>query len=318
MRGAHLSRSGRIGHVRATTALSGILLDMSPASLLVQINERHGTTFTLWAHYLHGESAFGAHAVSDRDGRRGVLKLWEWQPDFVARQRALAAVLARLRDGRYPAPLPFLIGCTATTCYCIQERLPGRPLQTLAPHLLPRLLALNALQRCQALPGPQDWPHRIVTTVLHGGDGYCLLESLRTYSSTTAELLSAVQTLVRRHADTPCATGDLVHYDFNPANLLMHAGQISGVIDWQDPCSGDCAFDLSTLLCYTWEHPEVRDRLWASALERAGPEMLGVYLAHMILRQVDWAIRHHGAAATAAWCRTAHSILTACRALGVS
>jgi aminoglycoside phosphotransferase (APT) family kinase protein len=154
--------------------------------------------------------------------------------------------------------------------------------------------------------------------VLQGGDGYCLLEPLRTYSSTTAALLVAVQALVMRHADAHCATGDLVHYDFNPTNLLVQDGMISGVIDWQDPCSGDCTFDLSTLLFYCWEISELQDRLWSCALDRAGPRMLGVYLAHMILRQVDWAIRHHGAADTARWCRIAQDILAACRALGVT
>jgi hypothetical protein len=291
---------------------------MSLDSLLARINERHGTTFTLGSHYPHGESTFGTYAVGDMHGRLGVLKLWERQPDFIARQGAIAAALARLRDCGYPAPLYLVIGCTPTTCYCIQEQLPGSPAQPLDPRLLPRLLELNALQRGEALPGPRDWPHRVVSTVLQGGDGYCLLEPLRTYSSTTAALLVAVQTLVMRHAGEHCATADLVHYDFNPTNLLVHDGMISGVIDWQDPCSGDCTFDLSTLLLYSWELPEVRYRLWSCALDRAGPRMLGVYLAHMILRQVDWAIRHHGATATARWCRIAQDILAACRALGVT
>jgi hypothetical protein len=287
---------------------------MTVAALLAEINRRHATTFTLGPRYPGGESTHGAYAVHDAAGHPGVLKLWECSPDFVARQHEIGAATARLRERGYPAPRYLAVGCTRAACYCVQERLPGAPLRTLTPALLANVLELNALQRGQALPGPRDWPRRIVATVLEGGDGYCLLEPLRAYSAETAELLCTLQAMVTRHKDERCETGDLVHYDFNPANLLVQDGAISGVIDWQDPCSGDCTFDLATLLLYVWETPDMRGLLWAHALERAGPGVLGIYLAHMILRQVDWAIRHHRAAATAAWLRTAGSMLGACRA----
>jgi hypothetical protein len=281
---------------------------MQPASLLATINEQHRTSFALAERYPDGESGTGAYAVIDATGRRGVLK-WNSDPALVDRQREIGAATARLREHGYPAPLYWVVDRTSATCYWIQEMLPGTPLRTVTAALIPRLMGLNALQQGQAIPHRQDWPDRVVDTVLHGGDGYCLLEPLRTYSAQTAELLATLQALVARHRDERYETADLVHFDFNPANILVQDGVISGVIDWQDPCSGDCAFDLVTLLFYAWDAPAVRDQLWQHTLGRVGPAVLGVYLAHLILRQVDWSIRHHGPQVTASWLRIAREIL---------
>jgi aminoglycoside phosphotransferase (APT) family kinase protein len=168
------------------------------------------------------------------------------------------------------------------------------------------------------MPGSRDWPGRVVDIVLFGGDGYCLLEPLRAYSTETAELLATLQSLVLRHRDDPFETKDLVHFDFNPTNILVDQGAISGVVDWQDPCSGDSAFDLTTLMYYAWENREVRDLLWQYLLKRVEPGVLGVYLAHLILRQVDWSIRHHGRRTTRFWLNIAREILPACRSAGAT
>ena len=71
-----------------------------------------------------------------------------------------------------------------------------------------------------------------------------------------------------------------------------------GVIDWDGACAGDRAFDLCTLLfyCYDPDYPVakgVRQRLWERACALSGPTAVGVYLAHMAHRQVEWMVRHH-------------------------
>jgi len=280
----------------------------TPATLLATINARHGTSFVPGDRYADGESDFGVYAVSDAAGRRGVLK-WFPDPSLVDRLGEIDAATARLRERGYPAPLSLVVGSTPAASYAIQEMRPGVPLRVVTPELVPSLIVLNALQREQAIAGRRDWPGRIVDSILHGGDGCCLLDPLRVYSPATAELLATLQALVARHQDDRYETADLVHFDFNPTNILVEDGAISGVIDWQDPCAGDRAFDLVTLLLYAWDSPAVRDPLWRHVRSQVGHGALGVYLAHMILRQVDWSIRHYGSRETASWLRIAREAL---------
>ena len=44
---------------------------------------------------------------------------------------------------------------------------------------------------------------------------------------------------------------------------------------------------------YTYD-TELRRRLLDAARARTDPAALRLYAAHMVLRQVDWSIRHHG------------------------
>ncbi len=74
--------------------------------------------------------------------------------------------------------------------------------------------------------------------------------------------------------------------------------------------AGDRAFDLATLLFYYYDHDEIRERLRARLLELAGPAAARAYLAHLVLRQVDWSLRFHPAAiATQRHLRLASAIM---------
>jgi aminoglycoside phosphotransferase (APT) family kinase protein len=95
----------------------------------------------------------------------------------------------------------------------------------------------------------------------------------------------AVLALWAELIDTPVSTSAVwVHGDFHPANILVNAGRISGVIDFGDITSGDRATDLAVawmlfpaearpvfreaagaLDAATW----VRSRAWAIALSLA-------------------------------------------------
>jgi len=52
-------------------------------------------------------------------------------------------------------------------------------------------------------------------------------------------------------------------------------------------------FDIATLLFYSYDTIEVREQLWDYALERGSLQLVSLYLAHLILRQVDWSLRYH-------------------------
>lgn len=275
--------------------------------MLVQhINERIGTAFRLVGRYSHGEA--GAYALANTEGRRFVLKWIHGTSRLGALQHG-AAVTELLCSVGYPAPVYRNVGAVAGYTYSIQEELPGLPLGTVTLELLPRLLELNALQIGRDAADSSEWPLPITEPVLAGGDGFCLLEPMRAYSDTTAALLRSAQAYVRAYGGGPFATGDIVHIDFNPANILVADGAISGVVDWEACCAGDCVFDLATLLFYSYDNEAVRERLQRHILARTAPAVLAAYLSHLIVRQVDWSIRHHDSATIARYVRIAHSIL---------
>lgn len=275
--------------------------------LLQEINTIHMTAFELGERYTTGEQ--GAFAVFDHEGKRGVLK---WTPGrhAVDRLEQARAITDRLRSVGYPAPGYLYIGQALAGTYSIQLALPGfpMPLNTTAEYLR-RLLELNTMQARLAFPGLPDWHQEAVNTVLLGGDGYCLHSSLQQHSPVTATLLSDLQSLVSAHRDTPHQTNDVVHGDFQHANILVHDHQISGVIDWDAAHAGDCTFDIATLLFYSYDDLKVREQLWQHALERASLDLLSVYLAHLILRQADWSLRHHDQTTIDRYLNRGHALL---------
>lgn len=257
------------------------------------LNRTLQTTFRLGQRYTIGEQ--GAYALIDAQGQAYVLK---WQPRANHLQQALYAqtVTEHLRKQGYPAPAYLHIGSVLGGVYSIQQALPGAPMGHLTPQRLPDVLKLQAMHVSPAPPGPRDWPREVAQTVLQGGDGYCLHSSLRQHSPETAAMLQALQALVTDYQGAIEETNEVVHFDFQPANLLIHNDTVSGVVDWDGVRAGDSAFDLATLLFYGYDESQVREALWAQALALRPIQVLSVYLAHLILRQVDWSLRHYGPA----------------------
>lgn len=236
--------------------------------------------------------------ATDRSGAVTVVKVMpEPAPDVTARLRALPAVVARLRDRGYPAPRIYAVGQIPGLVFWVQERLPGTALDpgpgpAAVARLLPELIGLNDAQAGLGI-GPGGWPALLTRTLTTGGDGYCVHSTLQARPD-TRELLRVVRRIGDRCGPAVPAGGDFVHYDFTPANLLSDGISITGVIDVNPPVlAGDRAFDLATLLFYCYDHDEVRERLRNRLLELASPAAARVYLAHLVLRQVDWSLRYH-------------------------
>ena len=225
-------------------------------------------------------------------------------PEAVGHLRALDAVAARLRDRGYPAPRFLAVGQVSGLVFWVQERLPGSALDRGQPEpdraalarLLPELLRLNGAQAGLGT-GTRGWPELIARTLSTGGDGYCLHATLQARPG-TRDLLRVLRRIGEACGPAIPAGDDFVHYDFTLANLLSGGTTITGVIDVNPPVlAGDRAFDLATLLFYLYDQDDIRDPLRARLLEQAGPKAACAYLAHMVLRQVDWSLRFHPAAA---------------------
>jgi len=283
------------------------MTNISPESLLEAINQEHGLALRLAGRYTGGEQ--GAFALADADGARLVLK-WTAGHAALERFRRAASVAGRLRHLGYPTPSYRYYGSAYDTSYMIQSELPGHPMGQLKTEFLAPLLALNELQAGQAGSYAREWPKIVVDSVLYGAEGYCLLETMRNYSAQTNEMLTMIQHVVARHAsEIATTTDDIVHFDFTAANILIDGRRITGVIDWEGACAGDRAFDLATLLFYADDQPELSAQLWRRSVELSGVAALRVYLAHLILRQVDWSIRFHQQPAIDRWCARASQVL---------
>jgi Ser/Thr protein kinase RdoA (MazF antagonist) len=236
----------------------------------------------------HGESG-GAFEVRAADGALAVLKV---QTGDVLDLGAPSHLVEALRARGYPVPATLSTGALDGTVYEIQERLPGEPLEQLTPALLPQVLALNVRQRDVGLTGRGPWIDEMVTSVLEGRTGYCEHAAMRAHSNETRALLDRLLRIADGARRVQVSDTDVVHYDFSPYNVLTEDDRITGVVDWNGATNGDAAFDLVTLALYTYDYP-IRDALLAAAAERTDPDALALYAAHMVLRQVDWTIRHH-------------------------
>jgi hypothetical protein len=252
-----------------------------------------------------GESA-STFLATGRDGAVSVLKVSPGATgDSVARLREL---VAGLRRRGYPAARLLAWGQVAGMTFWLQERLPGTVLGRAPGWLLPEVLRLNDAQaglgdgRCR-LSG------LIAATLTAGGDGYCVHATLEARPD-TRDLLAVVRQTVGRGLAAIPERGDFVHYDFTPANLLTSSAGICGVIDINPPAlTGDRAFDLATMLFYLYDRDDFRERLQRRALQLTSRDALDAYLAHMMLRQADWSLRHHpGTPATAHHLRLARLV----------
>lgn len=273
---------------------------MNVMQLVRLINAEHGTSFTAGTPFEIGESRT-AYRLHDQSG--GWVLKYHDDPgrSRLREEQALSSATQRLRSAGYPAPDYRLVGHTAGTTYTIQEQLAGSPLITVLGDptddrqlaaMLPQLLDLNELQAGLGQDRASTWPRLIVETVLLGGREWCVHETMRQHSPATAQLLDRLQELVLAHRDGPFETRDLVHGDFQYANILTEDGRITGVVDWSFSEPGERAFDMTTLLFYSYDIPEVRRQLWDHVLSLAGPGAVAVYLAHLVLRQTEWSIRH--------------------------
>jgi aminoglycoside phosphotransferase (APT) family kinase protein len=276
---------------------------------------------------LQGESR-STFAVA-AGGDELVVKLVPAAQRAIDNQWRLVRLVSDLRRRGYPAPDYVGVGESGGTIFTVQRRLPGQildrgrglpPAPELLAAVLPGLLTAIELQRDAGDLAQPPWPAWLLDTIETGGDGYCLHATMR-QAPRTAALLGRLQTLARRNRQDGARTGDVVHFDMNPANILHAGGSLSGVVDWNIPFDGagqgDRGFDIATLLFYTYDLERARDALWARALELSGLAWTTVYLCHLRLRQVEWSRRHNpGSADEARFIAIADAVLDDCQTRG--
>jgi fructosamine-3-kinase len=261
--------------------------------LLDVVASEHGRAFTLNGEMSGGDGP-GAWALDSADGP-AVLKFLPGR-DEVADLELRGAAIDVLRERGYPAPRLLCLGTVPTGTYLVQERLPGAPIGAgFTPDQLDETLRLHDLHADIGVPLPgEPWPLPVTRPIFEGADGFCVIESMRSYSPETDAFLDELQQMTREHVDDIRNTGDLVHFDFQYANILGENGRVTGVIDWEAAMLGDRGFDLAAFAFYVFDDDALRRKLLARATDISGLPALRVYLAHIMFRQTEWCTRYYG------------------------
>jgi Phosphotransferase enzyme family len=234
----------------------------------------------------------GAAFVRWPDGRPAVL---------TGGSPAVARIVDIARAAGLPAARYELVTEVDGVCVVVQERLTGTPPAVVGRSIVTQMLALN--QRCAGLLAGSD-VSQLPLYLRCSGPGFCLHEPVAAYSPRTATLLAWARSL-----DADILPGnDLVHVDFHPGNILVDQDRITGLVDWDGAGRGDRHLDLVTLR-YDLElrAPTLGVELEGDLRRSVPADVLRLCWAHMGIRLVDWAIRHHGPADVERWLRVAET-----------
>jgi hypothetical protein len=255
--------------------------------------------------------AVGAAVVRLSSGELAVLS--SWPPGSAARAREVGDLLDRLRDRGYPAPAYLVVVDCGDIVAVVQEFVTGTPPAAADPALVQALLQLNESQR-SVLPAATGGLGDLY--LRSDGPGYCLHEPLRRYSRETAAILERVRRAGEELPDSVGSGRDVVHGDFHLGNVLVGDGPgvVAGVVDWTGARGGDAGMDL-VVLAFFLDHARAPVAVRAPVEERlrevVEPDGRLAFTAHLALRQVDWAVRHHGPDEVADWTSIAQTRLAA-------
>jgi thiamine kinase-like enzyme len=282
----------------------------SPAEAIAELSRALGQTYQLVGRLPGGET--GAYEVAGPTGERLVAK---WEADTAAQvlRREGALLSERLRQSAgWPVPQERLHMGNGLL-FVVQDFMPGEPIDYVTGHLLEQLLQLH--RRRLRLAKPQDashWPEALITTLITGGRGYCLHESLWRHSAQTAKVVANIEDLGRRLSPADLPGRDVLHWDFHLGNMLQEAGNLSAIIDTDFAVVGDATFDLVALALSSLTTPcedHVRDSLFSAAFDELRPLQAQAYLSHLLLRHLDWSIRRHRTKDIEFWLQQAGSLL---------
>ena len=217
-----------------------------------------------------------------------ILRVYQGDAALAKGEREFRAQ-ARLAEAGYPAPRPFLFEANPSLFgqpFMIMERLPGRPMLEilassgpLTAFKMTRLLG-HYHARLHALDGRQlglvepDRPG-LLEHALFGARQLIENDGVRA-------LTPLLAWLEEREASLPQGGSSVLHLDYHPLNVLVHDGELSGVIDWANVTVGDAHIDVASTVTLLATGPVPDDvPTWARLLLPAVRRFLvGRYLAN--------------------------------------
>jgi aminoglycoside phosphotransferase (APT) family kinase protein len=240
-----------------------------------------------------GGGSHGAELWGSESGRRVIVKHHRDAP-LVVFETIVRRIDAMRRAG-VPAPAT-TVAAHGDDVLLIHDYLPGRSDPELTRPLVDDLLAIVEREAGLADDSAQLWAGLVQTSLTDGLDGYCEHGSLATFSDASRSLLARARHVGQDPSVSQLRAPDLVHYDLHTNNVLSEDSRhVSGIIDWDAVRSGDRALDLAILaFTSTWKTADngLLEQIWHAFLSSSSHDARVVYMHHVVLRQVDWVIRH--------------------------
>jgi len=198
-------------------------------------------------------------------------------------------VVEHMRRRGYPTPAWLGVGATPTHVWHLMDFVDAAPVPKLTPSLVEQLMEIIELQAGEASEPYDHWSH--AWRVAAGPKS--AVAGLSGYSSVVSALVERLRLVC---ADVPPTreAPDMVHADLSIGNVLVRDGAVVAVVDLGNAGSGTRATDLTTLVWYTFQDPQlddVRRRLWTRSLDLVGWEGAAVLAAAQILHMLDVHIR---------------------------
>lgn len=261
------------------------------AAATEMLSAANATPYSLVGALAGGET--GATEIRRLDGKRFVLK-WDQDDDNQARRRLGAHLTERLRtEADWPVPEQELVDVDGTLLI-VQEFMPGSNVEHLSHDLVDRILELHRARLGLTVDDCGEWGVYLIRMLTEGGSGYCLHEPLRSFDSRTRAVIERFEEIGRSTDPNDLAGCDITHFDLHPGNMLQIDGNLTAVVDMDYVRIGDAAFDLTMFAIASLgvtADPGVRERLFDLGVEALSDAKRNVYVANLLLRNLDWAIR---------------------------
>jgi aminoglycoside phosphotransferase (APT) family kinase protein len=162
-------------------------------------------------------------------------------------QRWLPELAPRLS---IPVPVPCRIGKPASGYPCNWSVVPwikGVPADECAPETSEASVFARFLCALHT-PAPPDAPSNSFRGVPLHQRVSSVDERIARLATRTQLISPAIKSIWRQALSAPLDYSKTwLHGDLHPRNVLVEAGQITGVIDWGDITAGDCAADLASI-----------------------------------------------------------------------
>jgi aminoglycoside phosphotransferase (APT) family kinase protein len=257
------------------------------AAVLADVNAATGSRWRVKGR-LAGGVLGGAWRVRD-ETTVAVLKCHD--PSSAAPRNVDApAVVEYIRAHGYPTPAWIAAGTTATgITYSVQEFIPGKPIPRLDIPAAELIIMLVQVQRALSPPTSMSWSAFMRDHSFGHDESH---DRVAASSSPAASALASARALAAPHETSELPDDEMVHCDLSVSNILMHEGQLSGVVDIDATGRGCAAYDALTaaLNGTVWpSDPDAVDRLNRFAIDEYGPAPAAIAAATLVIEALDWA-----------------------------